>query len=404
MHESLFSFPSTLVRYRSAPLLAERERFLKHCAEQGYHRSGLKKVAWLLCIVAKSRLVKQRIVRRADLDRIARAYCASTRESLIYVATQWFAFIGRPRIEAPAEGIFASQLSAFKTYMREERDLSQMTILTRHEQLRPFFDVLECVYHVRTLKQITVQHIDRYFIEQSERGWGRASLSTLASTLRSFFRYAEAQRWCQSGLAAAIDSPTLYAQESLPRGPEWSQVQALITSVQGDDPVSIRDRAVLLLLAIYGLRRGEVAALRLKDFDFDNEIIRITRSKQRRIQQYPLISVVGNALVHYLQQARPQCNCRVVFLTIKAPRRALSASSISAIVRWRLRALGAQGIPCGAHGLRHACARHLLGKGFSFKQIGDQLGHRCAATTSLYAKVDLKGLREVAELSLGRLV
>jgi len=93
-----------------------------------------------------------------------------------------------------------------------------------------------------------------------------------------------------------------------------------------------------------------------------------------------------------------------VFLAIKAPRRALSASSISAIVRWRLRAIGAHGIPCGAHGLRHACARHLLAKGFSFKQIGDQLGHLRAASTSIYAKVDLKGLREVAELSLGGLL
>lgn len=60
--------------------------------------------------------------------------------------------------------------------------------------------------------------------------------------------------------------------------------------------------------------------------------------------------------------------------------------------------------PCGAHGLRHACARHLLRKGFSIKQIGDQLGHRRAASTSLYAQVDLDGLREVAELSLRGLI
>jgi site-specific recombinase XerD len=54
--------------------------------------------------------------------------------------------------------------------------------------------------------------------------------------------------------------------------------------------------------------------------------------------------------------------------------------------------------------LRHACARHLLAQGFSFKQIGDQLGHRCASTTLHYAKVDLNGLRQVAELSLGRIL
>jgi len=73
MHESLFAFPSTLARYRSALLVAERERFLQHCAEQGYTRNGLGKIAWLLRIVAQSPLVKQRVVRRADLDRMARA-------------------------------------------------------------------------------------------------------------------------------------------------------------------------------------------------------------------------------------------------------------------------------------------------------------------------------------------
>jgi len=301
MHESLFSFPSILARYRSAPLLVERERFLQHCAKQGYTRAALAKIAWLLRIVAQSPLSEQRFVRRSDPDRMARVYCASTRPVLIHAATQWFAFIGRPRIEARPKGLFAKQLSAFETYMCEERGLSHMTILTRHEQLRPFFDAIECVRHVHALNQITPQHIDRYFISQSENGWSRASLSTLADTLRSFFRYAEAQRWCRSGLAAAIDSPTIYSKESLPRGPDWSQVQALIANIQGDDPVSIRDRAVVLLLAIYGLRRGEVAALRLEDVDFENELIRITRAKQRRTQQYPLIGVVGDAIMQYLQ-------------------------------------------------------------------------------------------------------
>jgi site-specific recombinase XerD len=404
MHESLFAFPSTLARYRLAPLLAERERFLQHCAQQGHPRSSLEKIAWFLRIAAESPIASQRIVRRADLDRMTRPYCASTRPALIHVAKQWFAFMGRPHIEAMPEARFAEELIAFETFMREERGLSPVTIKTRREQLLPFFDRLASGYRVHSLEQMTVRDIDRYFIEQSRNGWSRASLATLAGTLRSFFHYAEAHKWCRSGLAAAIDAPTLYAQEGLPRGPDWKQVQGLLARIQGDDPVSMRDRAVVMLLAIYGLRCGEVAALRLEDLDFENELIHITRSKQRRTQQYPLIGTVGDALLHYLQQARPRCDCRSVFLTIKAPRRPLSASSISAVVRWRLRAMGVQGVPCGAHGLRHACAKHLLAKGFTFKQVGDQLGHRRASATSFYAKVDLKGLQEVAELRLGRLL
>lgn len=404
MHESLFVHGAILAHYRSAPLLTERERFLQHCADQGHTRGGLEKLAWLLRIVAESSIARQSVVRRVDFARMARAYCGSTRTVVVRAAIEWFLFKGRPQIEAPPKGPFADELAAFEMYMREERGLSPQTVRTRHEQLRPFLDTIEHDRRLRSLRQITPQCIDRYLIEQSEKGWSRASLFTLTGTLRSFFHYAEMKRWCPSGLAAATDAPTLYAQESLPRGPEWDQVKALIASIQGHDPVTIRDRAVILLLAVYGLRRGEVAALRLEDLDFENELIRITRPKSRRTQQYPLVGSVGNALLRYLRHARPQCDCREVFLAIKAPRRALSAGSISAIVRWRLRAIGARGIPCGAHGLRHACARHLLAKGFSFKQIGDQLGHRRAASTSIYAKVDLKGLREVAELSLGRLL
>jgi len=403
MHQTLFAYPATLYRYRTAPLLAERERFLHHCAQQGFNRTALEKIAWLLCIIANSPITRRSRVRRTDLDGLGRGYRPSTRPVLIHVATQWFSFMGRPQLEPLPESPFSAQINGFENSMRE-RGLSEATILTRHEQLLPFFRTLERVNRLRSLREITLQHIDQHFIDQSKNGWSRASLATLANTLRTFFRYTEAQRWSPSGLASAIDSPCVYAQESLPRGPDWPQVQALVASIKGEDAVSIRDRAVIMLLAIYGLRCGEVAALRLEDLDWENERICVTRPKSRRIQRYPLIGSVGDALIRYLKHGRPRCRCREVFLSAKAPTRPLPGGSISAIVRYRLIAMGITGIPRGAHGLRHACARHLLAQGFSFKQIGDQLGHRCATATSFYAKVDLNGLRQVAELSLGRLV
>jgi len=58
MHERLFSYPATLARYRGAPLLAARERFLARCADQGYTRAGLKKIAWQLLVVASGTLVE----------------------------------------------------------------------------------------------------------------------------------------------------------------------------------------------------------------------------------------------------------------------------------------------------------------------------------------------------------
>jgi len=75
-----------------------------------------------------------------------------------------------------------------------------------------------------------------------------------------FFRYAEGHKWC-GAIAAAIEAPRLFAQEGLPLGPTWGEVQQLIASTAGDLVVDIRDHAILLLLAVYGLRRGEVARL-----------------------------------------------------------------------------------------------------------------------------------------------
>jgi integrase len=159
-----------------------------------------------------------------------------------------------------------------------------------------------------------------------------------------------------------------------------------------------------MLLAVYGLRRGEVARLQLDDLDWAGERIVVLRPKQRRIQCYPLMAAVGEAILRYLREVRPRCMHRTLFLTLAAPIRPLSASSITPIARARLSALGVALSPRGAHCLRHACASHLLASGFSLKQIGDHLGHRAANSTLSYTKIDLAGLRQVAELDLRRLL
>jgi site-specific recombinase XerD len=415
MHERFFSYPATLARYRRAPRLAARERFLARCAEQGYARSGLKKIAWQLLAVVSSTLVVQPWVSRAEIERVARRHRVrflqrssdrgnrtSTQQLFIHTATAWFDFLGRLAPQTSRPSPFDPSMKAFERFMREDQGLSVITIRTRRERVIKFLATLP--KHVRSLQQITVRDIDRYLVQQSDRGWSRSSLGALASTFRRFFQFAEAHRWCQAGLAAAIESPRIYANEGLPRGPDWSLVRELIASTRGNDPTSIRDRAVLMLLAVYGFRRGEVARLHLEDLDWEAELVRVVRPKQRRVQHYPFIRPVADALARYLRDVRPRCVYREVFLAMKAPTRPLSPSGISAIVRYRFTALGVQNSPRGSHSLRHACARHLLAQGFSFKQIGDQLGHRCASTTLHYAKVDLNGLRQVAELSLGRIL
>jgi integrase/recombinase XerD len=128
------------------------------------------------------------------------------------------------------------------------------------------------------------------------------------------------------------------------------------------------------------------------------------RPKQRKTQYYPIVESVGTAILNYLQWARPRrCASRDLFVTLKAPFRRLSPGGLYHVVSRRLHALGIETTPWGPHGLRHACAAHLLAEGLSLKEIGDHLGHRSTYATRTYARVDLAGLREVADFDLGGL-
>jgi integrase len=169
---------------------------------------------------------------------------------------------------------------------------------------------------------------------------------------------------------------------------------------EGDQPHNIRARPILMLFAIYGLRRGEVSHLRLEDFDWEHEVFRVVCSKTGRVRTYPLTRSVGDAILRYLQEVRPRSSHREVFLSLRAPFRPMRAVLMQ-MVRERLQSLHVSLPHYGPHALRHACASRLLAAGLSLKEIGDQLGHIDPDTTRIYAKVDLVGLREVADFDLG---
>lgn len=413
MHDELFKQPAVVARYRAGPHAEARERFLKQACADGYSASTLDRMAWALLIVAQAvhhhggsisaSQLERTLVRTVRVGRTGRRPSQHTSDLLLRFGEDWLRSIGAllPRAGRPPR--FARELGAFVQYMRVERGLSPVTIATREERMRWFFAALPS--RVRSLGDVTIAQIDALLEAQANRAWSRSSLHALGSSLRSFFRYAAQQGWCRPSLALGIDLPRLYTLEDVPKAPTSDEVDRLLeATATGDDPVKIRDHAILLLLIHYGLRRGEVERLTLDTLDWVAETLHVTRPKLRRPQCYPLSAPVGEAILRYLQEVRPRCAHRAVFLTIKAPFRPLSGASIGAMVRMRLTGQGVQLNRVGAHCLRHACASQLLDAGFTLKQIADHLGHRSMSSTRIYTKIDVRGLREVAELDLGTLL
>jgi site-specific recombinase XerD len=410
MFETLYTCQRVLARHRASPYAESRARYLVHCSELGYPRTTLRKFAWVLEVISHSmNLCKPGQVTHQEIefavDHRVRINGSKRNEGsrrlFIHIATAWLRFTGNLAEPHALQKPFAHYIDDYARFMSDQRGLSPVTIKNYCEEIANF---LAIVWRPDiSLRAITIKDVDVYLAYQGNHGWSRASLHELASALRVFFRYAEGQGWA-NGVAAGIEAPRIYAQEGLPLGPTWQDVQKIIASFSGNNASDIRNRAIVLLLAIYGLRRGEVARLCLDDLDWVGEILHVSRPKQRCAQQYPLIPLVGDAILRYLKESRPRSSHRELFLTREAPVRPLQAGGISSIVRARLKAIDIQPPRRGSHCLRHACARHLLDAGFTLKEIGDHLGHRSATATRIYAKVDLNSLRDVAELELGGLL
>jgi site-specific recombinase XerD len=413
MFEELFTGPIALARQHESPFPEERRRFLRHLKDLGYARNTLHAVACQLVVITRHLDLSGcgaldvatvgATARRWATDhsrRRGRATTALAARNFRYWAVQWLQWLGRLTAPGPiASPPYQGLLDGFTTYMRDERGLTSASIRSHGWKTKTF---LAWYWPAgRAFADVTIHDVDHFLTAKGRTRWSRRSVAVAVHALRAFFRYAEYARHCRPGIAAAITGPRLYDLETLPSGPAWADVDAIIKGLATDRAVDIRRVAALLLFATYGFRVGEVAALTLDDIDWEHEVIRLRRVKRHDVQRYPLSKEAGGALLRYITGVRPRGPWREVFLTLKAPHRPISSGGLYHLASRVLRARGLHLRHHGPHALRHACATRLLSQGLSFKDIGDHLGHRSADATAVYAKVDIPSLREVARFDWG---
>lgn len=415
MFETLYSYAAVLRRHRTAPLAAERAAYLQGLAAGGAARETVLGRARYCLWVAQElqRWPPEHRFQLADLEalaatwaagQVARGRAATVRWPAAHfraTAADFLRALGRLRPPpAPPPSRSDLQLEEFLTAQHQGPWASPATCRVKRWHLRRFLAYLEC--QDCALTSLTAEHVDAY-LQHTAQTWSRVSLRSVASALRAWLRHCEGQGWVRPGLAQALLVPRVYRHEGLPLGPTWDQVGRLLGDTTGPRPLALRNRALLRLLAMYGWRSGEVRRLRLDDIDWRRERIRVVRAKSGRPETLPLEATVGEALAHYLRDGRPRSASRILFLTVRAPFRPLSAGALYHVVSRRLAPLVLPRQGRGPHALRHACARRLVDAGLSFQAVGDHLGHRSPDATRLYAKVDLTALRRVALEDLGGL-
>jgi integrase/recombinase XerD len=410
LFESIYT-PETVDRHVSAPLPWAREQFLLHLQRRGTGWITLRTYASALNqIVRFLDLKKLRRVHVVEIESAARRwarYKGKHRRQragpwsvpwFVWVAKRWLKFHGK--LVVPSRKLpFADELKEYEAYMRSERRFAPTTVQTRIAHTRRFLLWFRKQRPPRQLSDITLSDVDQYFASKS-RDWGKVSLSTGAANLRAFLVYAESCGWCSEGISRGIKGPAIRHASLAPEGPRWDDVLRLLRSTQGTAPTILRAKAILFLLAFYGLRRSEIIQLRLNDLDWDNGIMTVRRAKRGGVQQFPLRGDVSKAVLRYIQEARPRSSCEHVFIGFQPPFGPIGATRINDIVSVRMKRLGIWLRRGGPHSLRHACATELLRRGTPPGDIADFLGHRTCKCVGIYAKYDVVSLREVSSLNL----
>ena len=388
-------FPRHHERYERSCCGAELEAFAEWLAVHGHLRHPLR----LHLHRAREVLDRSERFRSGSLFREAdlrEAFIVPGAAAYLYLCTgrAFVRFLAATDRLVPVEHTDAASLlrRRYQQYLAEVRGLSSQSLKQHGSTVADFLS--RGLSSDRGLAGLTATDVEAY-IQMKSKENNRQSLQHVVAQMRAFLRYCGEHGEAPAGLDV-IDTPRVYRGELPPRALEWTVVRRLLASIRRRSPRDWRDYAILHLMAYYGLRPSEVAAIRLDAIDWEAGTLRVEQRKTRSILVLPLAGRTLRLLRRYLQVGRPNADLPQLFLRIRSPITAIKHYGIIEVFNYRAVKSGLPVDGASSYSLRHAFAMRLLRRGVGIKAIGDLLGHRSLEATCVYLRLDTDMLRTVA--------
>jgi len=396
----------TVRRLRSGVIGSQLDSFATHLAQCEYAATTIRAQLTLLghfsqwltrrgCGIHElnDELVGTFVNDRKRRGRLHRGHAATLHQFLTHLRA-------RGVVASPAPSVDESPLSQlqrhYEQHLRAERGLAPSTV-TNYSEVFRWFLTDRFGDGPLDLRALDVSTITTFVIRHAHT-MSPGHAKGMVSALRSICHFLLQRGAIDRDLAAGVPRMPDWRLATIPKYLSPEEVARLLQACDCQAAVGRRDHAILLLLARLGLRAGEIIALELDDIQWRAGEILVRSSKRLPQDRLPLLTEVGEALATYIRRDRPSHRTRRVFLCMKAPRRGFShPSTVSTIVRRALARAGLSPALKGAHLLRHSLATRMLRQGASLPEIGLVLRHRAVQTTEIYAKVDLAGLRALAQ-------
>ncbi|HNZ50289.1 MAG TPA: tyrosine recombinase XerC [Bacilli bacterium] len=283
---------------------------------------------------------------------------------------------------------------SFLSYLQNERTYSDLTVSAYHSDINEFRDFLK-TNNFGTLKQVKPNYTRYYLAHLNNQHYRPRSVARKMSSLRSFYKFMQAEGIVDDNIFSEIPSPKL--DKILPKQLYPQEIQALFAAIDEKTALGKRNYALLELLYGTGIRVSECCNLKISDLDFHNQSL-IVMGKGSKERYVPFHENVKKAVVDYLQFARPELLKRAKtpptdILFVNYHGGPLRPRGVRVILD-ELALVASESMNISPHKLRHSFATHLLDNGVDLRSVQELLGHVHLSTTQIYTHVSKEKLQE----------
>lgn len=292
------------------------------------------------------------------------------------------------------DGPVGSAMKDFLAY-KQSRRLKKITIDKIEGHLSAFNFWLS-VNNTFSIQDIGHRHIIDFI--KSLESHKKSLIHDTLMDLRGFFTFLYDGGIITTNIANFIPKDNYQKQAKLPSYYAEEEIGRLLNSIDRGNIVGKRDYAILLLAAYLGLRASDIARLKFENLRWDLQTIVLKQYKTGKDIILPLLPIVGNALIDYIQYSRPVSDQQYIFLLVTSPFLPIRPQTIAGMINRRFSNAGfkSPNRRYGGHALRHSLVKELLNNRQSLPVISEVLGHKNTNSTRHYIRIDNESLSQCA--------
>ena len=282
-------------------------------------------------------------------------------------------------------------IGQFIDYCRVEKNYSEKTIETYYTALNQFEEYISLMHSPDTaIEEISKEDVNYFLGWLHDKGMKKRSIKLKISAIKSFFKFCYKKDIISSNPAALVVLPK--TEKTLPSFLLEKEVEKLLASFDKEDPLQLRNLALIELLYSSGLRISEALQLNINDIDTKERSVKVIGkgNKQRIV---PVGRKALETIEEYNKKRNEISEKRTNALFISRNGKRLSSREAYRVIHNSLQGI-TEATKKSPHILRHTFATHLLDKGADLQSVSEMLGHSSLSTTQVYTHVSVERLKE----------